>query len=108
MQAHKLSDMTRGWIVGNFSPTLYQKDYEIGFKYYKVGDYEKSHKHLLSQEVTVVLLGEVEMNGVKYCQGDIIVQEKGEYTDFLCLSEQAITAVYRPDGSFPNDKHFKE
>lgn len=108
MKLHKLSDMTRGWMVGKFSPSLYDKDYEIGFKYYKGGDYEKSHKHLLSEEVTIILLGEVEMNGAKYSEGDIVVQEKGEYTDFRCLSERVITAVYRPDGSFPNDKYFKE
>lgn len=99
--------MTRGWMVGQFSPSLYNKDYEIGFKYYKYGDYEQSHKHLLSEEVTIILLGEVEMNGTKYSEGDILIQEKGEYTDFRCLSERVITGVYRPDGSFPNDKYFK-
>lgn len=99
--------MTRGWMVGKFSPAIYTKDYEIGFKYYKIGDYEQSHCHLLSDEVTIILLGDVEMNGIKYSDGDIIVQEKGEYTDFKCLSERAITAVYRPDGSYPNDKNFK-
>lgn len=100
--------MVRGWIVGQFTPSLYDKDYEIGFKYYKKGDYEKSHKHLLSDEVTIVLLGSVEMNGQQYTEGNIIVQEKGEFTDFLCLSDRVITAVYRPDGSFPNDKVFKD
>lgn len=108
MKKFSLSEMTRGWMVGKFSPSLYEKDYELGFKYYKAGDCEKSHRHDLSEEVTIVLLGEVEMNGIKYCEGDIIIQEKGEYTDFKCLSERAITGVYRPDGSFANDKYFKE
>lgn len=108
MRTHKLSEMNRGWIVGKFSPSLFHKDYELGFKYYKAGDYEASHMHLLSEEVTIVLYGEVEMNGIIYKEGDIIIQEKGEYTDFKCISERAITAAYRPDGSFPTDKYFRE
>ena len=108
MKILKLSNFIRGWIVGKFSPSLYDKSYEIGFKYYQSGDYEKAHKHLLSDEVTIILFGEVEMNGKKYSEGDIVVQEKNEFTDFKCLSERAITAIYRPDGSFPNDKVFME
>lgn len=108
MKIHRLNDMVRGWIVGKFSPNLYNKDYEIGFKYYNRGDFENFHKHLLSDEVTIVLFGQVEMNGQQYSEGDIIIQEKGEYTNFICLSDRAITAVYRPDGSFPNDKFLKE
>lgn len=107
MKLHKLSNMIRGWMVGKFLPNVYEKDYELGFKYYQKGDYEKSHKHLLSEEVTIVLFGEVEMNGIQYTEGDIVIQEKDEFTDFKCLSDRAITAVYRPDGSFPNDKIFK-
>lgn len=109
MRKLKLNDFNRGWIVGKFDGNpLYQKDYEIGFKYYNKGDCERSHKHDLSDEVTIILFGSVEMNGVTYSDGDIIIQEKGEYTDFKCLSDRAITAVYRPDGSFPNDKTFKQ
>lgn len=106
MKLHKLKDFTRGWTVGLISPALYHKDYEIGHKYYVAGDYEKSHKHMLSEEVTTILFGEVEINGIRYIEGDIIIQEKGELSDFLAISERVITAVYRPDGSFPNDKYF--
>lgn len=100
--------MNRGWIAGKFAGALFDKDYELAYKYYSKDEYERSHKHDLSEEVTIVLFGEVEMNGVKYTEGDILVLEKGEYSDFRCLSDRAITAVYRPDGSFPNDKTFKE
>lgn len=106
MKCYNLSDMVRGWMVGKFSPSVYEKDYELGFKYYNLGDYEASHAHFLSEEVTIVLSGTVEMNGHSYTEGSIIIQEKGEFTDFRCLSEKAITAVYRPEGSFPNDKVF--
>lgn len=108
MKLLHLKDTIRGWMVGKFADPMFEKDYELGFKYYQAGDYEKSHAHFMSDEVTIILLGEVEMNGVKYSEGDIVVQEKGEYTDFKVLSERVITGIYRPDGSFPNDKTFKE
>ena len=108
MRNSSLLNFTRGWLVGQFKPSLYSKDYEIGFKYYVQGDSEKSHQHLLSEEVTIVLFGEVRMNGQIYSEGDIVIQEKGEFSDFECLSDRAILGVYRPDGSFPNDKHYKE
>lgn len=97
----------RGWIVGNFDPALIKSDsHEIGIKYYKIGDYEKSHRHNLSREVTVIVFGTVKINGIIYGEGDIIIQECGDYADFEVLSEKAITVVYRPDGSYPSDKEF--
>lgn len=107
MKTDNLNNYIRGWIVGSFTKSLYSKDYEIGIKEYKSGNKERSHAHFLSEEVTVVLSGKVKMNGAEYSSGEIIIQEKGEYTDFECL-EDCITLIYRPDGSFPNDKFFKE
>ena len=107
MKLHNLQNFTRGWVVGNFENNLYKKDYELGFKYYKAGDYEKAHYHLMSDEITIILSGVVEINNVRYGQGMIITQEKGEASDFRCI-EDAITAVYRSDASVPNDKYFKK
>lgn len=108
MKIYKLKDFTRGWLVGSFKGALYKvPDHEMAIKYYNQNDYERSHCHKLADELTIVIFGEVAMNGVKYVEGDLIVQEPGEYTDFHCLSERAITAVYR-NGSYPNDKYFKE
>jgi hypothetical protein len=107
MLLKNLDTFTRGWIVGKFSNNLFEKDYELGFKYYKKGDCETSHAHLLSEEVTIILLGDVKMNDNIYSKGDIVIQEKGEFTNFEALSDLVITAIYRPDGSYPNDKIFK-
>jgi hypothetical protein len=108
MQKYSLNDCLRGWICGKFANAMFDKDYEIAYKYYKKGDYEKKHKHMLSDEITIVLFGTVKMNGIEYHEKDIVVQEKGEATDFECISDMAITSAYRPDGSFPNDKYFVE
>lgn len=41
MLCKKLDDMTRGWFVGNFEPSLYiTNDVEVAVKQYKAGDFE--------------------------------------------------------------------
>jgi len=56
MQTAKLSDMVRGWFIGDFSPTvLATKAVEVGVKLYKAGDSEERHFHKIATEVTVIL-----------------------------------------------------
>lgn len=107
MKKYSLSNFVRGWIVGNFSPSIYTKDYELGVRRYSMGDSERSHCHMMSDEVTIIITGHVKINGCDYFDGDIVIQEKGDYADFICLSDTAITCVYRPDRSCPEDKIFK-
>ncbi len=106
MKLFNLKDSVRGWFVGNFEPSvLSSKDFEVGIKRYKAGDTEKSHYHKLTTEITVVVSGEVKMNGVVYKQDDIIEILPGESTDFLAVID-SITCVVR-NGSYPNDKYEK-
>ena len=73
MQMAKLTDMVRGWFVGDFSPTvLSTKAVEVGVKLYKAGASEERHFHKIATEVTVILSGRVRMNGVEFGSGDII------------------------------------
>ena len=73
MEKYSLNDMFKGWFIGNFEPTLYKTDdVEVGIKKYKAGDHESAHHHKIATEFTVVLNGEVEMGGQRYCEGDII------------------------------------
>ena len=40
MNSYKLEDFTKGWFIGNFEPTLFNDDFEVGIKEYKSGDKE--------------------------------------------------------------------
>ena len=54
-RAH-LSDMVKGWFVGNFNPTAFATEKcEVAVKNYKKGDRDLAH------EITVVLDGTVKM-----------------------------------------------
>jgi hypothetical protein len=107
MEHYKLDDMTRGWFVGDFSPTvLATRAAEVGIKHYRAGEREARHYHKIAQEITVIQSGRVQMNGVEYASGDIIVIQPLESTDFVVL-EDTVTVVVKVPGAV-DDKYLGE
>ena len=104
MRKARLEDMVRGWFVGNFEPTVHSTEaVEIGVKNYSPGEYEPTHHHRIATEITVVVSGEVEMNGERHKAGDIIVISPYEATDFRALTEVTNVVVKLP--GVTNDKY---
>ncbi len=98
--------MAKGWFIGNFEPTLYATEaVEVAVKEYPAGFSEDWHYHKIATEFTVIVSGEVEMNGRRYGQGDIIVIQPGEGTDFKTLVPTVTTVVKLPGAV--NDKYLK-
>ena len=109
MKTAKLSDMTKGWFIGNFSPTLLKtNDCEVAVKSYKKGDYEEAHYHKIATEYTVIISGRVRMNGVEYQAGDIVVMEPSESTDFECLEDNTVNVVVKIPGANSDKYSSKE
>jgi frataxin-like iron-binding protein CyaY len=51
MTKTKLDDFIKGWIIGNFSPTLHATNqFEVAVKKYQSGEYEKRHFHKIAKE----------------------------------------------------------
>lgn len=101
MKIFSLKDFQKGWIIGGFTPTLFDtQHFEIAVKRYKAGDYEKSHHHKIATEYTVIVSGTVEMNGHQYTEDNIIVMEPGESTDFKCLTDVITTVIKIPGALF--------
>lgn len=89
--------MTKGWFVGNFSPTaLKNEGVEVAVKNYNSGDYESEHYHKIATELTLILNGRVRMNGMEYKNGDIVLIEPGESSDFMALTEVTTVVVKVP------------
>ena len=107
MRKARLEEMVRGWFVGDFDPTLHRtQDVEIGVKSYHAGDFEERHHHKVATEITVIISGEVEMNGERHSAGDIIVIDRFETTDFRALTEATNVVVKLPGAT--NDKYMGE
>ena len=97
MKLHKLKDMFKGWIVGNFEPSLYKTDdVEVAVKNYKAGERDENHYHKIATEITIISDGTVRMNGTLYSAGDIITIEPGESTNFEALTDTITTVVKLP------------
>lgn len=104
MKKYSLNAMVKGWFVGNFTPTLFKtNDVEVGVKKYLAGESESLHHHKIATEITVIISGRVRMNGIIYIQGDIIVIDPSEATDFEALEDSVTTVVKFPGAN--NDKY---
>jgi len=104
MKKFNLNDFIKGWFVGCFEPTISKTPhFEVAIKRYNKGEYESSHIHKISQEITVIIEGEVEMNGEKYKKNDILLISPNESTDFKCLTDVITCVVKIP--SIKNDKY---
>ena len=104
MKVQHLDDMVRGWFVGNFEPTLYKtNDCEVAVKNYRAGEYEKKHYHKVATEITVIVKGRVKMFDREFSEGDIIVVEPGDATDFTALTDATNVVVKLPGAN--DDKY---
>ena len=107
MKEAKLDEMTKGWFVGNFSPTLYEtNNCEVAYKTYEKGDFERKHYHIVATEITLIAKGKVKMFDKIYSEGDIVIIEPGEATSFEAIEETANVVVKIPGVN--NDKYFVE
>jgi len=106
MKVFNLRDMVKGWFVGNFKPSaLITQEVEVAVKKYKGGEYEPAHHHKIATEITVIVDGEVRMNGVTYYSGDIILIEPNQATDFLAITDVITTVVKFPGAK--DDKYIE-
>ena len=104
MKAYKLSNMTKGWFVGDFAPTALRTEAaEVAVKTYAAGTIEKRHLHKVAEEVTLIVLGQARMNDTRYEAGDIVVIEPGESAEFEAITDVTTVVVKVP--SVAGDKY---
>jgi hypothetical protein len=104
MQKHKISDFFRGWIVGDFEPTMIKNsDIEVAVQNYVSGTIEPQHVHKIAREITVIVSGKARMGGEIYIKGDIIDISPGQSTSFEALEDTTTVVIKTP--SLPNDKY---
>lgn len=104
LKISQLSDMVKGWFIGNFSPTLYRtNDVEVAVKSYKKGSTENSHYHKLATEFTVIIEGKARMSGQILTPGAIVRIDPFVVTDFEALTDVTTVVVKLPGAN--NDKY---
>jgi hypothetical protein len=105
MKLNSLDDFTRGWIVGDFEPSIVRSAaIEVGVKTYEAGDREERHEHRIVREWTFVLSGSVQMNETRVSKGEFVEIQPGESADFIALEDSTTLVLKTP--SIPQDKYF--
>ena len=106
MDKFSLQNFKGGWVIGNFSPSIFQHTYfEAGIKYFSQGDKEPSHAQKLATEVTIIHEGCVRIGDVILNSGEILVIYPGEFADFEAIAAGSLTCIKFP--SIPSDKILK-
>lgn len=107
MKVHSVNDFVRGWLVGDFEPSLLKsKEIEVAIQYYEKGAREPTHLHKIAREITVIAYGKAVMSGIEYSKGDIVEIPPGVSTDFVALEDTATVVIKTP--SAPHDKYILE
>jgi quercetin dioxygenase-like cupin family protein len=101
---HRLEEMTGGWFVGGFTPTLAPLEAaEVAVQHFRAGQVEPEHHHKVATEITVLVSGRAVMCGRQIVAGDILVLPPGTASAFEAI-EDCVTAVVKVP-SVPGDKY---
>lgn len=97
MIVKRLSDFTRGWLIGDFEPALLRtKDFEVGILTHKKDEKWPKHYHKLAVEYNVLMSGKMLVNGIELNSGDVFVIEKNEVSEPIFLEDCTVLVVKTP------------
>jgi hypothetical protein len=103
MQKYNLAEMTLGWFIGNFTPSLFSNsEVEVGIKRFAKGDREPAHYQLTATEWTCVVVGKIRLGNSVYEENEIAEIAPLEIADFEALENSVLVVVKSP--SKPSDK----
>jgi quercetin dioxygenase-like cupin family protein len=104
MKTAKLSDMHRGWFIGDFEPSVMRTSlFEVGILTHKKGELWPAHYHKHAAEYNVLLDGRMRIAGKIVEAGDIFWFEPGDIADPEFLEDCRVCVVKRP--SIIGDKY---
>lgn len=104
MKKYNIEDMTGGWFVGDFEPTVFKtSDFEVCYKVHPKGEKWATHYHKKSTEINYLIRGSMRIQGQMINAGEIFVFEPFEIADPEFLEECELIVVKTP--SSKNDKY---
>jgi len=104
MDRFHIDDMVGGWFVGDFEPAaLRTAALEVCYKRHAKGEHWPAHYHAIATEVSCVVRGAIQINGVVFKEGDIFVIHPGEVSAPEFLADCELIVIKTP--SVPGDKY---
>ncbi len=103
MRTHKLEDFTKGWMVGDFEPSIVRsKGTEVAFQSFRAGHVGEKHFHAQTTEITLIVSGHMKLGKEEFKAGDILVMEPYDVSDSEFLADTSLVVIKTP--SVPTDK----
>lgn len=104
MKKYHLQDFTRGWLVGDFEPSIIRtKNFEFMVRSYTASEQEEKHVHKIADEITAIISGKFKINGEIIKTGDVIHLSPGDPADFECIEDGSTAVIKTP--SVMEDKY---
>lgn len=104
VKVSRLEAMTRGWLIGDFTPSILRTSaFEVAYLHHKKDENWPAHVHNLADEYNVLIRGSMMINNEQISQGDIFIIKKGMMTKATFLEDCEILCIKVP--SVPSDKH---
>ena len=99
-----LCDYTRGWLIGNFIPSIEKNmDYEVGYLRHTKNSFWSYHYHKVATEINILVKGKMIINNITYEQNDIFIINKNVISCPIFLDDCEIICIKNP--SIPGDKY---
>lgn len=97
MKIEKLDNMTRGWFIGDFEPSVLRtKDFEAGIAHHKKGELWPAHYHAIATEYNVLVSGKVSICNEIIEPGTVFVIDPMEVADPVFLEDSTIVVIKVP------------
>jgi dTDP-glucose pyrophosphorylase len=98
-----LSKYTRGWLIGNFEPSIQKEtEYEIGVLTHQKDEKWGFHYHRESIEINILLKGKMIINNIELNTGDVFTFNKNIIACPIFLEDCKLICIKIP--SVPGDK----
>jgi len=96
----KLSDMYRGWCVGDFEPSLLRtKDFEVGVLLHPKGEKWAAHYHKEGTEYNILISGSMRVCDTELTAGDTFIIEPLEVADPTFHEDCTIVCIKVPSNT---------
>lgn len=104
MKFDKVDNFYKGWVVGNFTPSLIpDADITVGILHCEKGHQADGHYHKLHTEYNIIVSGQAQIDGNIYKAGDIFVYEPMDRSNVMYLENTTLVVIKYP--SVNGDKY---
>jgi len=104
MKIYSIDNMTNGWFIGNFEPSVFRNPFfEVAHHQHEKGYITPLHTHKIAQELTYIVRGSLRVSGNILKKGEMFLYEPNDVADVEVLEDVDLIVVKWP--SVPSDKY---